>query len=130
MPGILVWGDEENCRIEVSALEELDRAVDELTATAATGEPFSIELMVNEDTAISMVVGLDISLVNFYSAKDEPNYSGSIGPWDEDESIVFYYKGHYSEVPKAHFIPISDAREALRYYFQTGRRPPNITWTR
>ena len=130
MPGILVWGDEEHCRTEVSTEEELDRVVDELTATAATDAPFSIELMVNEDTAISIVVGLDISLVNFYSATNKPNYSGSIGPWDEDESIVFYYRGHYSEVSKAHFVPIDDAREALRCYFRTGQRPKKITWTR
>lgn len=128
MPGILVWSDEEDGRREVATVEELDRVVDELSASADS--PFSVELMVDENTAISVVVGLDISLVNFYSATEQPNYLGSVGPWDDDELVVFYHRGHYSEVPKVHFVPIDDAREALRYYFRTGQRPPNITWTR
>lgn len=125
----LIWGDGEDCRKEITTEEELDRVIEQLTDIAYQSKPFTIELSVNTSTAISMIVGLDISLLNFYSSTSQPRYFGSLGPWDETEWIVFYHREHYSETPKTYFVPVADARESFRLYFCMGSRPENIRWT-
>lgn len=42
--------------------------------------------------------------------------------------MVFYYGGHESEFPAEMAVPIEDAREAAKAFFQSGERPENIDW--
>jgi hypothetical protein len=66
--------------------------------------------------------------VEFHSTDPRPNGFGSVGPWDDDEVIDFNFKGEITEMQRRYWVPISDAREALRLYFLTGDRPDNINW--
>ena len=41
---------------------------------------------------------------------------------------VFSYRGRYSDFPPSAAIPVDEAREAMRLFFRSGRRPTNIAW--
>ena len=122
----LVWHENEHA--EVHSVDELDLLIDQLTIQAQQTMPFSIELSVNNETGLLVVVGCEESHMEFYSAQSKPPILGCVGPWDDDELIVFSQRGHYSEMYKRYCVPITEARKALRQYFQTGMRPDNIMW--
>ena len=123
----LFW--EEANRTEVRSVEELDRLVDQLTVEARADMPLTVELHVGDETAMSIVVGREESHVEFHSAATHPPIVACHGPWNDDELIEFSHRGQYSELPRRYFVPIADAREALRRYFRTGTRPDNIAWS-
>lgn len=124
----LEW-DEHQCA-EVSSVEELDRLLDQLTLQARNEQPFSVDLVADAGTALSIVVGDVIAPVNFYSPTGHPLVVGCSYPWEEDgdQLFVFFARGSYSETEKRYTIPIADAREAMRRFLVTGQRPDNITW--
>ena len=122
----LVWGQSD--RAKVRSVEDLDRLVDQLTSEASEGLPFAVELYIRDGTGMYIVVGRQESHVEFFSAHSHPPVIGCRGPWDDDDLVEFTYRGQYSELPKRFTVPISDAREALRRFFQTGKRPDNIAW--
>ena len=119
----------ENEFVEVHSVDELDQLIDQLTMQAKQRMPFSIELSVNNATSLLIVVGREESHMEFYSGQSRPPIVGCVGPWNDDEFIVFSHRGHYSEIDKRYCVPVMDARKALRQYFQTGLRPNNILWT-
>jgi hypothetical protein len=120
------WGPGEST--EVASVEELDRLLDDLSAKARSQGPFTVEISVNDRTAISAVLGRDDSHLEFYSPDQGALVIGCRGPWDDDTLIPFTYMGSYSELPRRYFVPVKQAREALRRYFLTGVRPENIAW--
>jgi hypothetical protein len=122
----LEW--DENQQADVHSLDELERLIDELSLQAQGELPFSVELYGNVDTCLSILVGGEVSHLEFFSAKSRPPVVVSSGPWSDDEFVVCTHRGHYSEMPKKYCIPVADAREALRRYFLTGERPDNVAW--
>lgn len=123
----LTWDENEQCIVH--SVSELDQMIEKLTAKAKEENmPFTVELQVDPETALVIVVGREESHVAFYSTASRPPIVTSIGPWDEDEQIVFTHRGHWSSMDKRFWVPIAEAREAMRSYFLTGRRPDNITW--
>lgn len=122
----LEWREDQFAHVK--SLEDLDRLIDGLSEEAATGLPFSIELSMNSDTALSIVIGTEISHMNFFSMISVPHVVGCRGPWNDDELLVFLYRNEYSEMPRKYCVPVEDAREALRQYFVTGVRPQNVVW--
>jgi hypothetical protein len=115
-------------RAEVHSLQQLDLLVDHLTTEANADAPFTVDLHANPRTGLLIVLGREESHVEFYSADSRPPIVTCRGSWEDDELIVFYYRGHHSELPKRAWIPIEDDRETLRRYFLTGKRPENIRW--
>jgi hypothetical protein len=113
---------------EVRSLPELDHLINELSRKAQSKMPFSVELRMNPETSLSIVVGNEISHINFFSAKSSPPMVGCHGPWNDNELLEFLYRGEYSEIPRRFCVPIADAREAIRRYFLTGIRPDNVAW--
>ena len=129
MAGYLMW--EHDQQVEVNSVEELDLLLDLLDQRALEvrgGISFGVQLEVNDETTMLIVLGGKVSHAEFYSDHGRPLAVGSRGPWDDDELIAFNVWGQRSEMPKRFCVPIEDAREALRQYFRTGRRPDNIAW--
>jgi hypothetical protein len=122
----LSWGVNEYT--QVSTLQELTQTIDRLITIAKADRPFTVELYVNAETGMGMVVGLEESSLQFYSTLGGPLVVGCSGPWDDDSLIAFYHGGHRSELPRRYCVPIMDAIEAMKHYFQTGMRPENIKW--
>ncbi len=47
---------------------------------------------------------------------------------DEDE-LVFYYQGTWTEFGPESAVPAADARAAMASFFATRERPDEIAWT-
>lgn len=123
---MLVWHEHEN--YEVHTLDALDRLIDQLDRDGRETTPFAVSLQVNPQSELCIVVGCEESHVEFYAADQSPLVVGCTDPWDDDLLIAHSYRGHYSEMPRRYCVPIADAREAMRLYFQTGKRPENQRW--
>jgi hypothetical protein len=127
MTAYILW--DRNERTEFSSLEELEKLIDQLSAKAQeTNVPLGVQVCVYENTGLLITVGREESHLEFYSASDRPRGVGSLGPWDNDELIEGNFMGERSEMARRYWVPMADAREALRRYFQTGVRPDNMNW--
>lgn len=125
----LEW--DRNERADAPSVQELDHILDRLTAQARASRPFSVDLFLDSGDALAIVVGGEVSVMNFYSPTHRPPVVGCRGLWSEDEAeelIVFDFRGEYSEIEKRYTVPTADAREGMRRFFITGERPDNITW--
>lgn len=123
----LLWGD--NKRAEFRSLAQLEELIGQLSFDAATcGMPLGVQVCLNAETALLITVGSEESHLEFYSAAGHPRGVGSRGPWDDDKLIEADFMGQTSELPRRYWVPITDAREALRRFYLTGARPDNITW--
>lgn len=82
-------------------------------------------------------------MVNFSSGGGNPPYfqSASDERWarsyregdiregeDDDDPIVFYYGGQWSEFPATSGVPAAEARIAMRAFFAGGELPTNLRW--
>lgn len=130
MNGHLMWGQEDHA--DISSVEELDRALDQLTIESERiGMPTGVQLQIDGGAAMSIVVGREESHVEFYSPTARPPAVGCRGPWqgeEGDELLVFNFGGEYTEIEKRYSVPVAQAREAIRIFFTTGLRPENIAW--
>jgi hypothetical protein len=118
----LLW---HNGKQEVNSLAELDALLD---ALATTSQDFSVELCVNNLTALSITVGSNESHVEFYSEIEHPPVSICKGNRNADGRYLFLHQGEPSSVWKRDCVPIEMARAAMREYFLTKARPNNIPW--
>ena len=129
MTAYLEW--DRNQRTNAFSVQELDRILDQLTLQATNELPFSVDLVLDSGDALSIVVGDIITPVNFYSSAGHPLVVGCSGFWEGeegDQEFVFDHRGSYSEIEKRYTIPIANAREAMRRFFATARRPDGIPW--
>jgi hypothetical protein len=111
-------------------MEELDALLDQLTTEAAK-RPFMVELFGRRGAALSIGLGRAISIANFTSSNGRAPYFQSDGEHtteEEEDPLVFFYGGDWSEFPASSGIPVPDAREALRRFFRSGALPDNLHW--
>jgi len=116
---------------EIASAGMLEELLDELTLQAKEADmPFSVQIELDDDSAILITVGSEISHMEFYSASHRPPIVASISAesTDENEIITFLHGGIPSTVSRISCVPIADARAAVRQYFETGGRPTNINW--
>ena len=127
MTPYLLWDRDERANFE--SLNELEGLIDELSAKALKENvPLGVQVCVNSTSGLLVTVGKEESHMEFYSETDRPRGVGSHGPWDDDTLIEGNFMGERSEMARRYWVPIADAREALRRYFLTGARPDNINW--
>lgn len=120
------WAEGESA--EVTSVDELDQRLDALDEQARDSEPFAVTLERPDGATLSIVLGRDWSIVNHMASLDPPYYTSYDPHADADGTVVFYYYGHWSELPTDCTIPVQDAREAARRFFSDGQRPENIDW--
>ena len=117
---------------EITSAGRLEELLDELTLQAKQANmPFSVQIELEDDSAILITVGSEISHLEFYSASHRPPVVVSISPvsTDEEEIITFLHGGIPSTVSRTSCVPIPAARAAIQEYFETGRRPIHIHWS-
>jgi hypothetical protein len=126
MTPYLFWDRDK--RAEFHSLHELEQLIEQLTIQATKDNmPLGIEVNVNIQTCLLITVGCEKSHLAFHTTTG-PYAVVCRGPWDSDERIEASFMGEPSSVEKRYCVPIADAQEALRRYFQTGARPDNIMW--
>jgi Immunity protein Imm1 len=121
----LEWG--ENGVSVVDSLKALDQRLDELAAPAKA-KPFMAELISPEGNSLALGLGREKSVMSWVSASQDPPYFASKGHVDAEGTIVFYYRGDWSEFPCWSAVPTSTARQAMREFFNTRALPSGVAW--
>jgi hypothetical protein len=122
----LSWAEDES--VPVHSVQELDERLDELDRRARDDLPLVAGIERADGKALSIGLGRDRSVLNYMSSLDPPYFTSHDENADEGGTIVFYYYGHESEFPADAAVPMEDAREAVRRFFETGERPENLDW--
>lgn len=123
------WNKGERNNKFVSSEVELVDLIERLDTSAKNDSyPITVEVRVGEGSVLSVVVGLEISVLHFYDEKKEPQYFVSMGEESIDEWVGFFMQDHFSEMPRKYFIPSPLAMEAIKEYYRSGQKPPNINW--
>jgi Immunity protein Imm1 len=120
------WADDE--KAPVRTVEELDARLDALDEQAREGEPLIAEIVRPDGAVLTIGLGRDSSVLNYSASLDPPYYTSHSDDSPEDENVVFYYYGHWSEFLPEMAVPKDDAREAARLFFSDGERPNNVGW--
>lgn len=113
-----------------TSVGELDALLDRLSEEARA-QPFMVDLFVEDGPSLSIGLGEDVSVANFTSAGGEPPYFQSERReplTDDEDGLVFYYGGEWSEFPPSRKISIEEARAAMRAFFEHGTRPEVFEW--
>ena len=121
----LTW-DEEGTEVPVRSEGELLERLHDIASEAGETPPL-VSLIAPEGGALTIGVGREYSVVNYIPSVDEPDWI-SRGTLDPDESPVFYFHGHYSELAPGSAVSVDEAVEAMLRFFRTGRRPENLEW--
>src|SRR5262249_22568657 len=111
----------ENSEEEVRTVEELDRLLDKLHSQYPGERPVLVTIEIPE-SGDSMGIGLgrEVSVLNYVSGSRDPPYFTSRGTCYDGPPLVFRFMGDLSELPRCCAIPVSVAREALRYFCRSG----------
>ena len=116
---------------EVSSVDELDRALDELTDRAKLSTPFNVVLAHTDATTMDIVLGADLAFIGWTRLEPwsclagEPEEQGNS---QDDRLVVFAGNGQHSELPRSAGIDVPTARAAMRHYFTTGGLAPFVRW--
>ena len=94
------------------------------------GMPFSVQLQMDENSALLFTVGLSVCHLEYYSVHDSPIIIGCRGSWENENEIITFLHGDEpsSEMEKKYFVPLEEALQGIEEYYLTGRRPENIQW--
>jgi len=123
-----VWGAGANERVEITATDELDRALDELSREAEEGQPILVDLGVPERGHLSIGLGRARTVLSFVPWNQEPPYLASRGGSPEGGDLVFFFDGHWTDFPPEASVSLSDGRAAMRIFLSTGELDPRIQW--
>jgi hypothetical protein len=119
----------ERNEIVVGSVQELDALLDRLTEEAeAADQPLIVVLGLEDGSTLSIGVGRPYSVLDYVDGSHDPPYFVSRGDTERREPVRFLFSGEMSEFPPWSAIPIDAAREAMRYFFETGQLSPEIDW--
>lgn len=119
------WGEDGGAW--VSSPEELDTLLDKLAREAAA-KPFMVELISPQGDSMSVGLGSKKSVLSWVPAGGNPPYYASKGNPGAGGTVVFFYRGSWSEFPGWSAVPVAAARAAMRQFLQTGGRPSTVEW--
>lgn len=110
----------------IETVDQLNQLLDTIEAEAGEAKPM-VELTDSAGPTLAVGLGRPRSVATYQATLDPP-YFASKGKDSAGKGLVFFYQGAWSEFPAEHVIAAEDAKEALRLFLQTGKRPANIIW--
>lgn len=114
--------------VTVNSVKELDEFLDKLTQETKDDLPFTATLTYKDGSSLSIGLGRDGSALSYISSSLDPPYYMSLGDSRRKEPIEFVFGNEMTELPPWSTIPTENAREALRYFFKTGKLWSQIKW--
>jgi hypothetical protein len=123
----LEWGEQPEA-LEVGSEPALLQLLDELDERASD-QPMLVDLISPAGDSLSIGLGRDKSVLTWVQANQEPPYFVSLSSDPVDGSIVFDYRGEWSEFPARFALDTPIAKAALVDFFRTGSLPTSIAWT-
>src|SRR5512146_1286374 len=113
--------------ITVSALAQLDRALDSIAAQCPSDKPTIVEVKVHGHI-LTLGLGASESFVQL-TESDDPPYNVTVGQNSGEGEVAFFFHGvHDTQIPRRNLVPLSTARAIVREFVATGRRPSITAW--
>ena len=116
-----------------STVAELFEALAQAAIEAEAAErPNIVHLTSNSNDTLSIVVGArSLSNLAFKYAHSDPPYYSSRGSSSADEPFLVAYAlaRHHTEIPQRYVIPMSDALNAVRQFFDSNKLPTCVKWS-
>jgi hypothetical protein len=66
--------------------------------------------------------------LEYFSINERSIGAGSYFKWPQYEEFTFCHRGEISEMGNENFVPVDLAREAVREFYLTRKRPTIIKW--
>jgi hypothetical protein len=126
----VTWGEQEDEK-EVRSLAELDEILQELSKSYGGDNAILAELESPDGSSLAIGLGRSESVLNYVSPSGDPPYYSSVGvkaESDDEDVVVFFFRGAWSEFPRRHLVPIAVARKAARYFFTHQGLFEGIEW--
>lgn len=117
--------------IVVQSLEELDSAIAGADKDARSRDlPNIIHISTPNENCLSIVVGLDETVLCFQYGHLDPPYYGSRGASDAEKPYLTAYGSfqHHTEFSRQDVIPMSEGLAAAREFVETSELPTCVTW--
>ncbi len=125
----LQWSTEEPA-ITVRTRQELDQAVHKIAARCPAKRPVIVALYAH-GYEIGIGLGLPESFVNVKSWEHGTPESCLITVGDgraKRGAVFFFLNTQATEIPQRNLIPVTQARQIIREFFETGARSTSIEW--
>jgi Immunity protein Imm1 len=121
----LTW-DEAGTQVPVRSEGELLARLHDIASEAGETPPL-VSLIGPDGSALTIGLGREYSVVNYWRSPDEPDWMGR-GTIGREESPQFWFHGHFSEFAPGSAVSVDEAVEAMLRFFRTGERPDNLEW--
>ena len=127
-PARLRWG--ESNTVELRSIEDLEKLLSDLSR-AARDCPFIVELTLANGDMLGVGLGRDTGIVAYVPRSRMPSYfhaAAATDPVADGGTVQFELAGEATEFERSQTVPIESAEQALRYFFESGRLAPFLTW--
>ena len=117
------------CSMVAEVFETLTQAA---VAAEAAERPNIVHMTSISNGTLSIVVGAkSLSNLAFQYAHSDPPFYSSRGSSNADEPFLVAYAltKHHTEIPLRYVIPMSDALEAVRQFFESDMLPTCVKWS-
>lgn len=119
----LEWNGEQ---VPVDSAAELDGLLDRLQ-TEGQVEPFIVHLNSPSGTTINIGIGGEQSVLNYIAENGSASFT-AVGNEEARGTVQFRLEGEISEFLARYSVPIEQARQAARYFFNNQGMTPDLTW--
>jgi len=128
-PPTLQWSEAEP-GVTISTCLELDQALHKITGRKSTRHAV-IATLYGHGSQVSIGLGLPISFVTFHSCDATRRQSSVITMADAppgQDAVFYLLDTHRTEIRRRHLIPLTQARQIVREFLNTGCRPSTVHW--
>jgi hypothetical protein len=123
---IIAWDTHEDKAVSVA---DVDQLLDRLHELFLNARPTLVMVQrVSNGDALSIGLGSQLSVLNYISGSGLPPYYQSVGESDSEDGISFLFGNTYSEFPLRAAVSMEVARDAIRYFCDTGNLSSALRW--
>ena len=112
----------------IPSVHALDTLLDELVRECDAGSPLLVDVTRANGDTLTIGLGYPNIYLTYNQASGLPPYLASLAETVRGGIVVFYYFGHWTEVPAQHLVPAASARNAVREFARTGELSDELCW--
>jgi hypothetical protein len=112
----------------ISSVHELDQWLERLAGMCSPKSPHIFRLCAH-GYSVDLAFGLAESFVSLEHESGMPPYFTTLGDATAEGEVEFYLFGaHRTKVPRRNLIPMTQARQVVREFLETGSRSTSVRW--
>jgi hypothetical protein len=127
LPARVVWDVEEET---VESVVEFDALLERLSRLAQATEPFLVEVVARDGSAMAIGLGRPTTVLSYMAASHDPPYFASLGTTSMRSGQLLRYRmgGEIVEFPATQEVDLDRGIAALRQFLEDGTKSELIGW--